>query len=47
VEEEALAAMAGLRLAKATAIAACTVLKIGREEMIRVMHVEHSFSDLF
>ena len=47
VGEEALAAMAGLRLASATAITACTALKINREEMIRVMHVEHSFSDLF
>jgi CRP-like cAMP-binding protein len=47
VGEEALAAMPGLRLATATAITACTTLKISREEMIRVMHVEHSFSDLF
>jgi CRP-like cAMP-binding protein len=47
VGEEALAAMAGLRLATATAVTACTTLKIGREEMIRVMHMEHSFSDLF
>lgn len=47
VGEEALATMAGLRLATATAITACTTLKISREEMIRVMHVEHSFSDLF
>jgi CRP-like cAMP-binding protein len=47
VGEEALAAIAGLRLATATAITACTTLKISREEMIRVMHVEHSFSDLF
>jgi CRP-like cAMP-binding protein len=47
VGEEALAAMAGLRLATATAITACTSLKISREEMIRVMHVEHSFSDMF
>jgi CRP/FNR family cyclic AMP-dependent transcriptional regulator len=47
VGEEALAAMAGLRLATATAITACTALKISREEMIRVMHEEHSFSDLF
>ncbi len=45
--EEALAAMPGLRLATATAITACTALKISREEMIRVMHEEHSFSDLF
>jgi CRP/FNR family transcriptional regulator, cyclic AMP receptor protein len=47
VGEEALAAMAGLRLATATAITACTALRISREEMIRVMHEEHSFSDLF
>jgi CRP-like cAMP-binding protein len=47
VGEEALAAMAGLRLATATAITDCTALKIGREEMIRVMHEEHSLSDLF
>ena len=47
VGEEALAATAGLRLSTATAIAACTALKIGREEMIRVMHEEHAFSDLF
>ena len=47
VGEEALAAMAGRRLATATAITACTALKISRDEMIRVMHEEHSFSDLF
>jgi CRP-like cAMP-binding protein len=47
VGEEALAAMSGLRLASATAITACTALKITREEMIRVMHEEHEFSDLF
>jgi CRP/FNR family transcriptional regulator, cyclic AMP receptor protein len=47
VGEEALAAIAGLRLAAATAITACTALRINREEMIHVLHVEHSFSDLF
>jgi CRP-like cAMP-binding protein len=47
VGEEALAAVAGLRLATATAITSCTALKIKREEMIRVMHEEHKFSDLF
>ena len=47
VGEEALAAMSGLRLATATAITACSALRIGRGEMIHVMHVEHSFSDLF
>lgn len=47
VGEESLAAMAGVRLTTATAITACTALKISRQEMIHVMHKEHSFSDLF
>ena len=47
VGEEALAAMAGLRMATATAITACTALRISCKEMIRVMHEEHSFSDHF
>jgi CRP-like cAMP-binding protein len=47
VGEEALAAMAGQRLATATAITDCSALRISREEMVRVMHVEHNFSDLF
>jgi CRP-like cAMP-binding protein len=47
VGEGALATVAGLRLSTATAITSCTALKIGRDEMIRVMHEEHSFSDLF
>ena len=47
VGEEAIAAVSGLRLASATAITACTVLKIGRDEMLRVMHKETAFSDLF
>jgi CRP-like cAMP-binding protein len=36
-----------LRLSSATAITACAALKIAREEMIRVMHGEQEFSDLF
>jgi CRP/FNR family transcriptional regulator, cyclic AMP receptor protein len=47
VGEEALAAMPGLRLSTATAITACVALKIGRNEMIRVMHEENSFSEFF
>jgi CRP/FNR family cyclic AMP-dependent transcriptional regulator len=47
VGEEALSAVPGLRLSTATAITACSALKISREEMIRVMHSEHQFSDLF
>src|SRR3984885_12232250 len=47
VGEEAVAAVPGRRLATATAITACTALKINRKEMIRVIHEEHAFSDLF
>jgi CRP-like cAMP-binding protein len=47
VGEESIAGALGLRLATATAIAACTALKIQRKEMIRVLHEEHEFSDLF
>ena len=47
VGEECLAGGAGIRLASATSMTACTALKIEREEMIRVMHEEHAFSDLF
>jgi CRP/FNR family cyclic AMP-dependent transcriptional regulator len=47
VGEESLAGAVGLRLATATAISACTALKIDRPEMIRVLHEEHAFSDLF
>jgi CRP/FNR family transcriptional regulator, cyclic AMP receptor protein len=47
VGEESLAAVPGMRLATATAVTACRALKIEREEMIRVMHQDHDFSDLF
>ena len=47
VGESALAAIPGLRLSTATAVTACTALKIKREEMIRVMHEEHDLSDVF
>jgi CRP/FNR family transcriptional regulator, cyclic AMP receptor protein len=47
VGEESLATVGGLHMTTATAIDACTALKIEREEMVRVMHEEHSFSDLF
>jgi CRP/FNR family cyclic AMP-dependent transcriptional regulator len=45
IGEESIAGAMGL--AAATAITACTALKIERAEMIRVMHEEHAFSDLF
>ena len=47
IGEESIAGPPGLRMATATAITACTALKIERDEMIRVMHEEHAFSDLF
>jgi CRP/FNR family cyclic AMP-dependent transcriptional regulator len=47
VGEGALVAVPGLRLSTATAMTACTVLKITREEMARVMYEERDFSDLF
>lgn len=47
IGEESIATIPGLRMATATARTACTALKITREEMARVMHEEHGFSDLF
>ncbi len=47
IGEESLAGPLGLRLATATAISGCTALKIDRQEMIRALHDEHAFSDLF
>ncbi len=47
VGEESVAGRPGLRLATANAITACIALKMQRNEMIRVLHEEHFFSDLF
>jgi CRP/FNR family cyclic AMP-dependent transcriptional regulator len=47
VGDESISNAMGLRLASATALTACTALKIEREEMVRVLHEEHAFSDLF
>jgi CRP/FNR family cyclic AMP-dependent transcriptional regulator len=47
VGEEAIAGVVGLRMATATAISTCTALRIERAEMIRILHEEHAFSDLF
>jgi CRP-like cAMP-binding protein len=47
VGESTLAAIAGLRMSTATAVNTCTALKITRNEMIRVMHDEPAFADLF
>lgn len=36
-----------VRLATATAITDCAVMRIERREMLRTLHAEHGFSDLF
>jgi CRP/FNR family cyclic AMP-dependent transcriptional regulator len=47
VGEESLASVPGLRMATATAVSSCLALRIGRDEMIRVMHEEPAFAELF
>jgi CRP/FNR family transcriptional regulator, cyclic AMP receptor protein len=47
VGEESIAGAMRLRLASAIAITSCTALKIERAEILRVIHAEHAFSDLF
>jgi len=47
VGEEALAGVAGLRMATATAITGCVALKIDRAAMVRVLQEEHAFSGMF
>jgi CRP-like cAMP-binding protein len=47
IGEESLASIGALHLTSATAITAGAALKIERAEMIRVMHEEQAFSDLF
>jgi CRP-like cAMP-binding protein len=47
IGEESLASVGALHMATATAMVACTALQIAREEMIRVMHEERTFSDMY
>jgi CRP-like cAMP-binding protein len=47
IGEESLASVGGLHLATATAIDVCSALRIAREEMIRVMHEELAFSEMY
>jgi CRP-like cAMP-binding protein len=47
IGEESLASVGGVHLATATALVVCTALQIAREEMIRVMHEERSFSEMY
>ncbi|MGA9717779.1 MAG: Crp/Fnr family transcriptional regulator [Acidobacteriaceae bacterium] len=47
VGEESVTAVHGRRLATATALTSCMALKIDREEMVRLLHEEHAFSNVF
>lgn len=47
VGESALVTVGSVRLSTATAATACTAMKIGREEMIRVLQQEHALSEVF
>jgi CRP-like cAMP-binding protein len=47
IGEDAVAAIPGLRLASASSTSICSALRISRDEMVRVMHEERGFSDLF
>jgi CRP-like cAMP-binding protein len=47
IGEEAIVGAGGLRMATASAITACTAMKINRDEMIQTLHDEHLFSDYF
>lgn len=47
IGEESIAGAVGLRLSTAIAVSACTGLRIERTEMLRIIHEEREFSDLF
>lgn len=47
IGEESIAGAGGLRLSTAIAVTGCTGLRIERGEMLRVIHEEREFSDLF
>ena len=45
--QEAIASQAPIYMSTGETITACSILKIDRAEAMRVIHEEHSFSDLF
>jgi CRP-like cAMP-binding protein len=47
VGEESIVTVSGMRLATATALSPCSALVIERDEILRVMHTEHAFSEMF
>jgi CRP-like cAMP-binding protein len=47
IGEESLAGTVASHAASAIAITACTALKLGRTEMVDLLHHDHEFSDMF
>jgi CRP-like cAMP-binding protein len=47
IGEESLAGPSGLRIATAVAMTPCKALKFDREDMVKLLHEQHEFSDLF
>lgn len=47
IGEDCVAAANSKRLTTAVSITECTLLRIEREEMLRVLHQEHALSDVF
>jgi len=47
VGEECVTGVRSVRMSSAVAMTNCTALRIERKEMMRVIHEEHDFSDLF
>jgi len=47
IGEDCIAGVQSTRMASATALTGCTMLRIERKEMMRVIHEEHVFSDVF
>lgn len=47
VGEDCVAGVRSVRLSSAVAMTQCTVMRIERKEMMRVVHEEHVFSDVF
>jgi CRP/FNR family cyclic AMP-dependent transcriptional regulator len=45
--EESMAGNGALRTATATAVSVCMALRIEREQMLRTLHEQHTFSDFF
>lgn len=45
--EDSVPAPNTLRVATATALTPCTLVKVGRKEMVRIIHEERALSDLF